>query len=393
MTDLEALVVAAYVFADEYPVPARGGRRPLTTDAELVALAVAQASIGISSDRQFLGLIGRVLPGWFPHLPDQSQYNRRLRALVELISHVQQRLARWLDTGSVRLSDGTLIGVANYPGCQRRSEFAGFARFGFAKSQHRFVYGVRLVLLTDARGLPLGYTIVPANEKEYEPLADLLTGTPAEVVIADKGFWGRDYARRLAATGTTILTPDKTRSAANERRERALASTRLVIESVFSNLKEQMKLERHLARTPAGLALRVAQRILALTIGMLLNTITGRPARAPFAIAMLIEVPWDQTNTKHRVLLELLDADGHEIEIGSEDEPEAVKIESTLEVGRPPGMKPGTPLAVPFAVNFAPIPLEAGTQYVWRLSIDGHSEEDWNLTFSTRPNPPQSLAA
>jgi IS5 family transposase len=280
MTDLEALVVAAYVFADEYPVPARGGRRPLTTDAELVALAVAQAAIGISSDRQFLGLIGRVLPGWFPHLPDQSQYNRRLRGLVELISIVQQRLARWLDSGEVRLSDGTLIGVANYPGCQRRSEFAGFARFGFAKSQHRFVYGVRLVLLTDARGLPLGYTIVPANEKEYEPLADLLTGNPCEVVIADKGFWGRDYARRLAANGTTLLTPDKTRTSANLGRERALASTRLVIESVFSNLKEQMRLERHLARTPAGLTVRIAQRILALTLGMLLNRLSGRPARA-----------------------------------------------------------------------------------------------------------------
>ena len=274
-----ALVVAAYVFADEYPVPARGGRRPLISDAELVALAVAQAAIGISSDRQFLGLIGRVLPGWFPHLPDQSQYNRRLRGLVELISIVQQRLARWLDTGGVRLSDGTLIGVANYPGCQQRSEFAGFARFGFAKSQHRFVYGVRLVLLTDTRGLPLGYTIVPANEKEYEPLADLLTGTPADVVIADKGFWGRDYqpARRQRHT---LLTPEKTRTAANRGRERALASTRLVIESVFSNLKEQMRLEHHLARTPAGLALRIAQRILALTIGMLLNTLTGRPARA-----------------------------------------------------------------------------------------------------------------
>jgi IS5 family transposase len=280
MTDLEALVVAAYVFADEYPVPLRGGRRPLVSDAELVALAVAQAAIGISSDRQFLGLIGRVLPGWFPHLPDQSQYNRRLRGLVELISIVQQQLARWLDTGGLRLSDGTLIGVAGYPGCQRRSEFAGFARFGFAKSQHRFVYGVRLVLLTDERGLPLGYTIVPANEKDYEPLADLLTGTPAAVVIADKGFWGRDYARRLAADGTTLPTPERTRTSANIGRERALASTRLVIESVFSNLKEQMRLERHLARTPAGLAARIAQRILALTIGMLLNTLTGRPPRA-----------------------------------------------------------------------------------------------------------------
>ena len=280
MTDLEALVVAAYVFADEYRVPARGGRPALTSDAELVALAVCQAAIGISSDRQFLGLVGRVLPGWFPHLPDQSQYNRRLRGLVELLSLVQQQLARFVDMGGVRLADGTQLAVASYPGCQQRSEFAGFARYGFSKSQHRFVWGVRLVLLTDARGLPLGYTIVPANEKEYEPLADLLTGTSAEVVIADKGLWGRAYRERLAACGTVLLTPDKTRTATNIGRERALASTRLVIESVFANLKEQMRLARHLARTPAGLAVRIAQRILALTIGILLNTLTGRPARA-----------------------------------------------------------------------------------------------------------------
>src|SRR5207248_1812551 len=213
MTDLEALVVAAYVFADEYRVPAGQGRPALTSDAELVALAVCQAAVGISSDRQFLGLVERLLPGWFPHRPDQSQYNRRLRTLVELISLVQQRLARWLDAGGVRLADGTQLAVASYPGCQQRSEFAGFARYGYSKSHHRFVWGVRLVLLTDERGLPLGYTIVPANEKEYEPLADLLTGTPAEIVIADKGLLGtrisRAARRRRHRTAHTRQDPHR----------------------------------------------------------------------------------------------------------------------------------------------------------------------------------------
>ncbi len=278
--DLEALVVAAYVFADEYPVPARCGRPAKVTDAELVALAVCQAAMGISSDRQFLGLVGRILPGWFAHLPDQSQYNRRLRALVELIAAVQQRLARWLDTGDIRLCDGTLLACASYPGCASRSEFAGFARYGFQKSHHRFLWGVRLVLLTDPRGLPLGYTLVPAGEKEYEPLADLLTGTPSEIVIADKGLWGRGYRERLAASGVELITPAKERTANNEAGERRLASIRLAIESVFSNLKGQMRLERHLAKTPAGLAARIAQRLLALTLGILLNTLAGRPARA-----------------------------------------------------------------------------------------------------------------
>ena len=279
-TDLEALVVAAYVFADEYPVPARPGRRPQVSDAELVALAVCQAAMGISSDRQFLGLVGRVLPGWFPRLPSQSQYNRRLRALVELISAVQLSLARWLDAGEVRLCDGTLIACASYPGCAARSEFAGFARYGYQKSQHRFLWGVRLVLLSDPRGVPLGYTLVPAGEKEYEPLADLITGTPSEIVIADKGLWGRSYRERLAAAGVGLLTPAKERTAGNELGERRLASVRLAIESVFANLKGQMRLERHLAKTPAGLAVRIAQRLLALTLGILLNTLAGRPARA-----------------------------------------------------------------------------------------------------------------
>jgi hypothetical protein len=281
MTDLEALVVAAYVFADEYPVPARCGRPPATTDAELVALAVCQAAIGISSHRQFLGLVERVLPGWFPQLPSQSQYKRRLRGLVELISIVQQRLARWLDSGGVRLGDGTLIGVANYPGCTQRSEFAGFARYGFAKSTHRYVWGVRLLLLTDERGLPLGYTIVPANEKEYEPLADLLTGTPAQVVIADKGLSGAASTRPDSPPAASCCSPPPRRappptSAASARSPRPASSSR----ASSRTSTEQMRLERHLARTPAGLAVRIAQRILALTIGMLLNTLTGRPARA-----------------------------------------------------------------------------------------------------------------
>ncbi len=126
MTDLEALVVAAYRVRGRVPGPwrAAAGGRWSATPSWSHSRSPRRRS-GSSSDRQFLGLIGRVLPGWFPHLPDQSQYNRRLRQLVGLISIVQQRLARWLDTGDVRLSDGALIGVANYPGCQRRSEFAG----------------------------------------------------------------------------------------------------------------------------------------------------------------------------------------------------------------------------------------------------------------------------
>ena len=73
---------------------------------------------------------------------------------------------------------------------------------------------------------------------------------------------------------------DRVRTADNLDSERRLASTRLVVESTISNLKCQMRLEHHLAKTPTGLVQRIAQRLLALTLGMFINALTGRPPRS-----------------------------------------------------------------------------------------------------------------
>jgi Family of unknown function (DUF6941) len=122
-------------------------------------------------------------------------------------------------------------------------------------------------------------------------------------------------------------------------------------------------------------------------------TVTG-PDPIPFAIAMHIEVPWDQANSKHFFRLELVDADGHPVMVETPDGEQPLTAEGEFEVGRPPGVKAGTPLAIPMALNFAPAPpIPAGGRYEWRLSIDEHSDEDWRLTFSTRPGGPQSMAA
>jgi hypothetical protein len=276
---LETLVVAAYMFADGVAIP-RPGPRGKVTDAELIALGVAQAAMGVPSDRQFLGLVDKVLPGWFPQLPGQSQYNRRLRRLGPWIAIVQLRVSELIASGDLRIADGTLIGVANYAGCASHSEFAGTAAYSYCAAKSQYVWGMRLVLVTDANGVPVGYTLVAANEKEYEPVRELVTAQPGCTLIADKGLWGREYAKTLALQDVTILTPDRVRTTRNLQRQKRLAGLRLVIESTISNLKRQMRLEQHLARTPAGLAQRIVQRLLALTLGMLLNTLTGRPPRA-----------------------------------------------------------------------------------------------------------------
>jgi hypothetical protein len=131
---LETLTIAAYVFATTFRVP-RPGPIGKVSDEEIVALAVAQAITGAVSDRRFLGTIDRLLPGCFPDLPDQAQYNRRLRRLTPWITTVQLMLAELVAEGQVRLADGTLIACANYPGCASKSESAGHGEFRLLPGQ------------------------------------------------------------------------------------------------------------------------------------------------------------------------------------------------------------------------------------------------------------------
>jgi hypothetical protein len=277
---LETLVIAAYVFATTLPY-CRSGPQGKATDAELVALAVAQAATGICSDRQFLGTIGRLLPGYFPALPGQSQYNRRLRRLTPQITTVQLMVSELIADGRIRLVDGTLIKCANYPGCASYSELAGHAGYGYCPSKSEFVWGMRLVLISDHKGVPVGYDLVgPKTGQERDSALDLAAAHSGSLLFADKGFWGREYTDSMNLIGVQIITPERHRLGQRPPAEQAKARIRLVIESVFSNLKRQMRLEQHLAKTIAGLVQRVAQRLLALTLGIYINILCGRPARA-----------------------------------------------------------------------------------------------------------------
>lgn len=112
------------------------------------------------------------------------------------------------------------------------------------------------------------------------------------------------------------------------------------------------------------------------------------PEPSPMALAIKVDVPWDQTNRKHKLRLELVDSDGEAVTVpGLEGESEALVIEGDFEVGRPPGMKPGTPIDFPFAINLGPLPLELDRRYVWQLSIDGDTDAAWRVAFTTRPGP------
>jgi len=85
------------------------------------------------------------------------------------------------------------------------------------------------------------------------------------------------------------------------------------------------------------------------------------------ALAIKMSVPWDQTNEPHSIRANLITEDGDPVRT-PENVP--VKAEGEIEVGRPVGMKRGTPVDAPFVLKFMGIALDPGG-YVWELEIDG----------------------
>ena len=110
------------------------------------------------------------------------------------------------------------------------------------------------------------------------------------------------------------------------------------------------------------------------------------------ALAIKIDVPWDETNRRHRLQLRLLDADDRPVMVPTPTGDRPVEISGDFEVGRPPGLKPGTPIDVALAFNLGPLPLPPDGRFVWRCFIDGQTSPEWEVAFSTRPPHPPGAA-
>ena len=281
LASLDALLTALYVRVDDLLPKRRGpGRPPRISDAELIALAVAQMFLGIPNDRKFLALAGWRLAHLFPYLPKQPGYNKRLRSLAPTIARVitQLALASPSFCDNLRLLDSTPVPCGQSRQTARRSELAGHAAYGWCKSHSRYFWGFRLYLLCAPDGMPICFELAPANITERVVAAEMLQRVDLEgyTVMADKGFAGEEFEQIMAALGARFLRPDRRDE---PHRHGSLGPVRQWIESVFWTCKGQLTLEAHGGRTVPGVCTRVALRLLALAAGLLHNYDIGDPGR------------------------------------------------------------------------------------------------------------------
>ena len=284
--DLDTLLIAVYCAACSlFPAPPeprrRRGRPRLITDNELICLMVAQMLLGIDSERRFLPLAGWRLSHLFPRLPAQTTYNDRCRQLTPKLVTLWRAIACELPGfhDNLLLLDTTPLPCGQSRLTTNRSQLAPWCGFGYSPAHSRFFWGMRLVLLCGPDGTIIDFDLVPADTSEREAGLALLARQPlhGQLVLCDKGFAGRDFEQAARQLGALIVRPS--RADEPDRPQPPIGFIRQRIESIVETLKDQLMLERHRARTPAGLLTRITARILALCAAIHLNWQTGRPPR------------------------------------------------------------------------------------------------------------------
>jgi hypothetical protein len=276
MMPLADLFVHVYVLIDEalssgaVAIPPRPGRAPACTDAELLTIATVRHLVGRPSEAGVVAEVRRDWGHYVPHLPHQSEVNRRVRWLWGAFELLRQRLLDEAPEDDWQQVDTTARPVKHPSRVRGVDAWDGpgelHAGFGRDAAHGEWFSGFRLGLRTDL-GSRLVRTgeIAPAAVDERAVADDLLGATRPAGLLLDRGFLGRAWADRYRAAGTRIVIAHSRaeRRALPRAARRPGAALRTRIETTSGELTDALGLARHRATTFWGRLTRTAATIFA----------------------------------------------------------------------------------------------------------------------------------
>ena len=205
LADLDLLLTSVFCTADDLLPKKPGNARRSLTDAEVVALCVAQAIMGINSDARFARVAPKRLGHLFPALTKRSGFHKRRDRLAEtieaMISAFASQSPGWHD--DLLLVDSTPVECARSRETVKRAganslggATADAADYGYCASHSRYFWGFRLHTLMAPDGTLRAMALTSPKEGEREVCLRLLARVNRSgplTVLGDKGYAGADF--------------------------------------------------------------------------------------------------------------------------------------------------------------------------------------------------------
>lgn len=259
-------------------------RKPTMNDCTIISLSLCSEALGIDSENYLWSKLQSEYADFF-QLSHRTNYNRRRKRLIYYIQKLTEKIANEMNQGEdVFIVDSIPVPVCKIVREKRckicLEDYETSPDKGYTASLEKWVYGYKLQLVTSFKGVFKKMALTKAsihdvhylNELKYDPTLAFST------IIADRGYLSSPMQLELFQNNRIILATPMRRGQRNYQTfPLVFKKTRRRIETLFSQLCDQMMFKRNYAKSFNGLATRITSKIAAVTILQHINYQNGKP--------------------------------------------------------------------------------------------------------------------
>jgi len=266
-------------------IVSRPGPAPSLSDSEVITIALYQELIGEPREDHFFRLHAEPLRAYFPGLNERSRYNRRKRDLWSVLLAVRMALQIILDALQLEetaVIDSAPVPCVGYKRSKAESDFAEKANYGVCSSKAMKYFGFKLHTIVSLTGVIMSFLLTPANRYDNQPVVELLDSFSHQLkrLLGDGAYNDATLQTFLQQyRSVELFAPAKVNQATQRTSEaqKQLNRLRLICETVNAQLQEQLHLSKHYAKSTWGAMTRIAAKLTAHSVGMMVNQLLGRP--------------------------------------------------------------------------------------------------------------------
>ncbi len=248
------------------------------SNSEIITISICGELAGIDSENAWFSFVKKNYRHLFPQLCSRSRFNRTRRALMQTTELLRQKMisAFPIPFSPYFIIDSFPLAVCKFGRARYCRSFRGYgADYGKCPSKKETYFGYKAHALVTLEGYITSFEITPASTDDREGLRDIVESQSDLVILGDKGYVGENLMLEMKEQGICLLALKRSNSKINWSKSfrQLIFKLRRRVETVFSQLSEQLNAERVLAKSFQGLCTRLSNKILAYNLCLALNRI------------------------------------------------------------------------------------------------------------------------
>ena len=227
------------------------------SNSEIITISICGELAGIDSENAWFSFVKKNYRHLFPQLCSRSRFNRTRRALMQTTELLRQKMisAFPIPFSPYFIIDSFPLAVCKFGRARYCRSFRGYgADYGKCPSKKETYFGYKAHALVTLEGYITSFEITPASTDDRE---------------------GENLMLEMKEQGICLLALKRSNSKINWSKSfrQLIFKLRRRVETVFSQLSEQLNAERVLAKSFQGLCTRLSNKILTYNLCLALNRI------------------------------------------------------------------------------------------------------------------------